>query len=104
MCSLNYSNFIWDFSLSKLYTNALLSTLNARVGWSHLNANGQNPDNVLFGTEIPGTTSESTRRAVCASFVLDIRPLLDQRNNPFQPDSLVSRQYIDMNENSTNVS
>ncbi|KAF5318631.1 hypothetical protein D9619_010715 [Psilocybe cf. subviscida] len=29
-------NFIVDFALSKLYTNSLLSTLNARSGWDHL--------------------------------------------------------------------
>ncbi|GLB38894.1 hypothetical protein LshimejAT787_0600560 [Lyophyllum shimeji] len=40
-------NFIWDFALSKLYTNALLSTLNARAGWNNL-ANGTR-HNVLFG-------------------------------------------------------
>jgi hypothetical protein len=38
-------NFVWDFALSKLYSNALLSTLNARAGWENL-ANGHN---VLFG-------------------------------------------------------
>ncbi|KAF9254238.1 hypothetical protein L218DRAFT_565509 [Marasmius fiardii PR-910] len=41
-------NFIWDFALSKLYTNALLSTLNARAGWSSVG--GVDPHNVLFGT------------------------------------------------------
>ncbi|KAF9455845.1 hypothetical protein BDZ94DRAFT_1179069, partial [Collybia nuda] len=41
-------SFVFDFSVSKLYTNALLSTLNARAGWSNLN-NGDD-DNVLFGT------------------------------------------------------
>ncbi|PFH47887.1 hypothetical protein AMATHDRAFT_151021, partial [Amanita thiersii Skay4041] len=35
------SNFTWDFALSKLYTNALVSTLNARSGWAN---------NVLFST------------------------------------------------------
>jgi len=29
-------NLLWDFSLSKLYTNALISTLNARGGWGNL--------------------------------------------------------------------
>lgn len=29
-------NFVWDFALSKLYTNALISTLNARAGWGSL--------------------------------------------------------------------
>ncbi|KAF9254139.1 hypothetical protein L218DRAFT_589916 [Marasmius fiardii PR-910] len=29
-------NFIWDLALSKLYTNALLSTFNARRGWNSL--------------------------------------------------------------------
>lgn len=44
-------NFIWDFALSKLYTNALLSTLNARSGWNTL-ANGAG-HNVLFGDNSP---------------------------------------------------
>jgi len=42
-------NFVWDFSISKLYTNALLSTLNARVGWNNLNTGDHDPENVLFG-------------------------------------------------------
>jgi len=42
-------NFVWDFSISKLYTNALLSTLNARVGWNNLNTGNRDPENVLFG-------------------------------------------------------
>ncbi|KAF8991976.1 hypothetical protein BDQ17DRAFT_1313121 [Cyathus striatus] len=40
--------FIWDFCLSKLYSNALLSTLNARAGWENLNGTKQ-AHNVLFG-------------------------------------------------------
>jgi len=46
------ANFTIDFPLSKLYTNALLSTLNARLSWRKL-ANTETPDgeddNVLFG-------------------------------------------------------
>ncbi|KAJ8495368.1 hypothetical protein ONZ45_g12900 [Pleurotus djamor] len=42
-------NFLWDFPLSKLYTNSLLSTLNARSGWNNLVVD--NNDNLLFGTE-----------------------------------------------------
>lgn len=41
-------NFLWDLPLGKLYTNSLLSTLNARAGWSQVTA-GQQQDNVLFG-------------------------------------------------------
>ncbi|CAA7266099.1 unnamed protein product [Cyclocybe aegerita] len=43
-------NFLWDFPLSKLYTNALLSTLNARAGWNKLTGTGQSTDenNVLM--------------------------------------------------------
>lgn len=44
------SNFVWDFALSKLYTNALISTLNARAGWGNLTDRGYGP-NVLFGDE-----------------------------------------------------
>ncbi|KAF8519860.1 hypothetical protein JB92DRAFT_2897370 [Gautieria morchelliformis] len=42
-------NFIWDFSLSKLYTNSLLSTLNARAGWNNVTGDQLYRDNVLFG-------------------------------------------------------
>ncbi|KAF8512562.1 hypothetical protein JB92DRAFT_2927554 [Gautieria morchelliformis] len=42
-------NFISDFSLSKLYTNSLLSTLNARAGWNNLTGDQLYRDNVLFG-------------------------------------------------------
>jgi len=46
------SNFAIDFPLSKLYTNALLSTLNARLSWRKLantdTGDGED-DNVLFG-------------------------------------------------------
>ncbi|KXN84312.1 Tryptophan 2-halogenase [Leucoagaricus sp. SymC.cos] len=42
-------NFLWDFPLSKLYTNSLLSTLNARAGWNNLVVDDQH--NVLFGTD-----------------------------------------------------
>src|SRR6266550_2555063 len=46
------SNFIWDFSLSKLYANALLSTLNARKGLdnSSICPTTFTNDNVLFGS------------------------------------------------------
>lgn len=63
-----FSNFIWDFALSKLYTNALLSTLNARVGWNKaVNANTQH--NVLFGNETGGLTRGTSRevRTIAAS-------------------------------------
>ncbi|KAF8522549.1 hypothetical protein JB92DRAFT_2887901 [Gautieria morchelliformis] len=43
-------NFIWNFSLSKLYTNSLLSTLNARAGWNNLAGDQVHRDNnILFG-------------------------------------------------------
>ncbi|KAF5383048.1 hypothetical protein D9615_004798 [Tricholomella constricta] len=45
-------NFVWDFALSKLYTNALLSTLNARSGWGTI-ANTTGGNNVLFGHNSP---------------------------------------------------
>ncbi|KAF5323763.1 hypothetical protein D9619_012891 [Psilocybe cf. subviscida] len=40
-------NFIPDFALSKLFTNSLLCTLNARGGWDR--ATGEYQDNALFG-------------------------------------------------------
>ncbi|KAJ3567900.1 hypothetical protein NP233_g6066 [Leucocoprinus birnbaumii] len=47
-------SFVWDFSVSKLYTNAFLSTLNARAGWNHLNEQAGD-ENVLFGSTIANT-------------------------------------------------
>ncbi|KAG9311992.1 hypothetical protein JVU11DRAFT_7263 [Chiua virens] len=41
-------NFIWDIPLSKLYSNTILSTLNARHGWK---SSETARDNVLFGNE-----------------------------------------------------
>jgi len=52
-------SFVWDFALSKLYTNSLLSTLNARAGWDKLNEI-EDTDNVLFGTTT-GLFSTSSR-------------------------------------------
>ncbi|KIJ31973.1 hypothetical protein M422DRAFT_266203 [Sphaerobolus stellatus SS14] len=48
------ANFLVGFPLSKLYSNSLLSTLNARVGWSNTLGNRRHQDNVLFG---PGSAS-----------------------------------------------
>ncbi len=39
------SNFIPDFALSKLYTNTLLASLNARMDYGAILSN---PDNLLF--------------------------------------------------------
>ncbi|KIJ50751.1 hypothetical protein M422DRAFT_159510, partial [Sphaerobolus stellatus SS14] len=62
-------NFIWDFPLCKIYTNALLSTLNARAGWSNLN--GQpHPENVLFGPGEEGTGRRTKVTTLISSFVI----------------------------------
>ncbi|KAL0960491.1 hypothetical protein HGRIS_005531 [Hohenbuehelia grisea] len=53
-------NFIWDFALSKLYTNSLLSTLNARAGWDHLTGDANQP-NVLFGDDSSASMTRSDR-------------------------------------------
>ncbi|KAH7883155.1 hypothetical protein F5I97DRAFT_1930737 [Phlebopus sp. FC_14] len=50
-------NYIADFALSKLYSNSLLSTLNARGGWK---ADNDIRDNVLFG--MPAVPSAATVR------------------------------------------
>ncbi|KAG9312688.1 hypothetical protein JVU11DRAFT_7106 [Chiua virens] len=47
-------NFIFDYSLSKLYSNSLLSTLNARAGWK---PSSIIRDNVLFGSQGVGLES-----------------------------------------------
>ncbi|KAF9265164.1 hypothetical protein L218DRAFT_159551 [Marasmius fiardii PR-910] len=54
-------SFVFDFSISKLYTNALLSSLNARAGWNKLNI-GDN-DNVLFGTSSAVLFTHGTQTA-----------------------------------------
>ncbi|KAL0960496.1 hypothetical protein HGRIS_005534 [Hohenbuehelia grisea] len=54
-------NFIWDFALSKLYTNSLLSTLNARAGWDNLTGDVNQP-NVLFGDDTRSTMTRNSRR------------------------------------------
>ncbi|KAJ7643424.1 hypothetical protein DFH06DRAFT_1426457 [Mycena polygramma] len=46
----NTINFVWDFGLSKLYTNILISTLNARPA-PHTENMVQNIHNALFGDE-----------------------------------------------------
>jgi len=53
-------NFIADLPLSKLYTNSLLSTLNARVGWHNL-AGPQSGHNVLFGMQNSSEWRAATR-------------------------------------------
>ncbi|KAF9459785.1 hypothetical protein BDZ94DRAFT_1267366 [Collybia nuda] len=45
-------NFIWEFALTKLYSNSLMSTLNARAAWNYqLPNNGGNP---LYAKSLPG--------------------------------------------------
>ncbi|KAK7443792.1 hypothetical protein VKT23_015573 [Stygiomarasmius scandens] len=50
--------FIWDFSLSKLYTNSLLSMLNARVQWNKL-LDAQNDAVVnISGLSLPARSTD----------------------------------------------
>ncbi|KAF8448699.1 hypothetical protein L210DRAFT_3388050, partial [Boletus edulis BED1] len=53
----SFRNFIPDLALSKLYSNTILSSLNARGGWKAVSSVR---DNVLFGRE---TGRESTTRS-----------------------------------------
>ncbi|KAJ7748869.1 hypothetical protein B0H14DRAFT_2983294, partial [Mycena olivaceomarginata] len=46
----NTINFVWDFGLSKLYTNILISTMNARAAPASVNVVG-NIHNALFGDD-----------------------------------------------------
>ncbi|KAF8556648.1 hypothetical protein OG21DRAFT_1482862 [Imleria badia] len=67
-------NFIWDLSLSKLYSNSLLSTLNARGGWK---ATSSVRDNVLFGN---GTDAETMARSRTTQvFFSEITPFCARR-------------------------
>ncbi|PFH47885.1 hypothetical protein AMATHDRAFT_87450 [Amanita thiersii Skay4041] len=45
-------NFIWDFTLSKLYTNALVSTLNARSWWRSNNVLFDTPSEYITATTV----------------------------------------------------
>ncbi|KAF5349216.1 hypothetical protein D9756_009500 [Leucocoprinus leucothites] len=67
-------NFVWDLALSKLYTNALMSTLNARQSLGRLLSGGGGdvahtnvPTNVLFAdasfTKSNGGSSEGSKVA-----------------------------------------
>ncbi|RDB17460.1 hypothetical protein Hypma_001627 [Hypsizygus marmoreus] len=57
-------NFVWDFALSKLYTNALMSTLNARSGWGNLinGASGRNNLVYVDDSQLPQFQADSTTR------------------------------------------
>jgi len=75
-------NFIWDFALSKLYTNSLLSTLNARAGWSNLTGDTNQP-NVLFGNDHSGsmtkvgsnrTKEDRSNRQIITTGVYELEP------------------------------
>jgi len=99
-----HRNFLWDLALSKLYTNSLLSTLNARAGWNNLA--GQGSTNLLF-TEASGDAPRARKQARfrCFSHLLILTPLQNEShpNNsmmvgdfpasswaPFQSSTLVS--------------
>ncbi|KAJ8690742.1 hypothetical protein PTI98_012146 [Pleurotus ostreatus] len=58
-------NFAWDFPLCKLYTNSLLSTLNARAGWNNLVINDES--NVLFGGDNNQSMMRRTDRTTTRS-------------------------------------
>ncbi|KAF8151309.1 hypothetical protein B0H34DRAFT_125701 [Crassisporium funariophilum] len=53
--------FTWDLALSKLYTNSILSTLNARAGWNNLTGSSEADSNVLFGPMTTKATGELSR-------------------------------------------
>lgn len=70
-----YRNFVWDLALSKLYTNALMSTLNARAGFGRMMGNGNGvPTNVLFTNESFNRDGSKQRGVsviqICACLVL----------------------------------
>ncbi|TFK37183.1 hypothetical protein BDQ12DRAFT_736344 [Crucibulum laeve] len=48
-------NFLWDFALSKLYTNALLSTLNARSGLNNMATSYKNSNDSSAEDDSPVT-------------------------------------------------
>ncbi|KAF8180543.1 hypothetical protein K438DRAFT_1725531 [Mycena galopus ATCC 62051] len=64
----NTINFIWDFGLSKLYTNILVATMNARAAPTNINMVG-NIHNALFGDDTGpyAITKTGTRVAESAS-------------------------------------
>ncbi|KIJ15454.1 hypothetical protein PAXINDRAFT_168957 [Paxillus involutus ATCC 200175] len=54
-------NYVWDFALSKLYSNSLLSTLNARGGWK---TGGSTRENVLFGPSADATATTTSTMVI----------------------------------------
>ncbi|KAJ7635306.1 hypothetical protein FB45DRAFT_911243 [Roridomyces roridus] len=70
-------NFIWDFPLSKLYTNALLSTLNARP-WHE--ESPRDTMNVLFEqTPVIESTGESFSTSSASGLPLELRRRRQER-------------------------
>ncbi|KAF5378237.1 hypothetical protein D9757_009155 [Collybiopsis confluens] len=61
-------NFTFDFALPKLYSNALISTLNARAGMVHIAINRPH-DNVLFSSERP--LASNTRNGIATADTTD---------------------------------
>jgi len=82
-------NFVWDFALSKLYTNALLSTLNARSGWGTL-ANSMGGHNVLFGHISPVPQLEQYSEYSVARFRAP--PTMSSATYELEPSSYKSSQ------------
>ncbi|KAF8141305.1 hypothetical protein EV363DRAFT_1151540, partial [Boletus edulis] len=66
-------NFIPDLALSKLYSNTILSSLNARGGWKAVSSVR---DNVLFGRETGGesTTRSRTQIEIITTVTSDVHP------------------------------
>ncbi|KIK62688.1 hypothetical protein GYMLUDRAFT_41600 [Collybiopsis luxurians FD-317 M1] len=59
----NTINFVWDFGLSKLYTNILIATFNARPAPYNSNL-VQNIHNALFGDDVSYSITKASVRAL----------------------------------------
>jgi len=82
-------NFVFDLALSKLCTNSLLCTLNARAGWNNLTGAGADA-NLLFGqmtsrmkTEFSGLHSKSafSRETTTRTDVIELDERVSARDD-----------------------
>ncbi|KAN0074482.1 hypothetical protein V8E55_011894 [Tylopilus felleus] len=98
-------NYIWDFALSKLYSNSLLSTLNARSGWK---ASSTLRENVLFSSVTVGDSVINSHSHKTESHTIELQARRPPSLTPFKPSSLdtgaVDLEGYNVSATNTNVS
>ncbi|KAG8221366.1 hypothetical protein J3R82DRAFT_1538 [Butyriboletus roseoflavus] len=76
-----FRNYIWDLTLSKLYSNSILSTLNARGTWK---ATSVIRDNVLFGNGSSVESMPRSRPQITMAVTTEIQTRRDSNTLPMK--------------------